>query len=55
MNEKALGVLFFFAPLLLIPLYKRHSRPLVWAMFTVLLIARRILPCAGAADRVARS
>ena len=33
LDEKALGVLFFFTPLLALPFYKKNPRLLVWILF----------------------
>jgi hypothetical protein len=32
LDEKALGVLFFFAPLLALPFYKKNPRPRAYAL-----------------------
>ncbi|MFN2299998.1 MAG: endonuclease/exonuclease/phosphatase family protein [Anaerolineales bacterium] len=55
MDEKVLGVLFFFAPVLLLPFYKRFPRPLVWAMFAVLFFARGVLPYVDTTGRMLAS
>ncbi len=52
LDEKALGVLFFFAPVLLFPLFKRFVRPLAWILCAVLLIARGLLPYLNTSDRM---
>jgi len=52
LDEKVLGVLFFFTPVLLIPLYKKFPRGLVWGTFAVLFLARGILPYLKTADQV---
>jgi len=44
LDAKVVGVLFFFTPLLLIPFYKRWSKGLLWFSFTLLAVARSILP-----------
>jgi endonuclease/exonuclease/phosphatase family metal-dependent hydrolase len=44
LDEKALGVLFFFSPLLLFLFRKRIPTWLVWAIFGVLLISRGLIP-----------
>lgn len=44
LDEKILGVLFFFTPLLLIPFYKKYPRGLLWLSFGPLFIMRGILP-----------
>ncbi len=55
LDEKALGVLFFFTPLLLLPFYKRFPRGVVWASFAVLLLARGLLPYLNTTNRVLAS
>jgi endonuclease/exonuclease/phosphatase family metal-dependent hydrolase len=55
LDEKALGVLFFFAPLLLLPLFKKHARPLVWILFGVLFIARGLTPYLNTTNRLTAS
>ncbi len=32
LDAKALGVLFFFAPLLVLPFFKKYPRPLMWIL-----------------------
>ena len=44
LDEKALGVLFFFVPLLLLPFFKKGQRLLVWILFGLLLISRGLTP-----------
>jgi endonuclease/exonuclease/phosphatase family metal-dependent hydrolase len=55
LDEKALGVLFFFTPVLLIPLYTKFPRGLVWFTFAVLFLARGLLPYLNSANRVLAS
>jgi endonuclease/exonuclease/phosphatase family metal-dependent hydrolase len=55
LDEKVLGILFFFTPVLLIPLYKKFPRGLVWISFAVLLPARGMLPYLNTANRVLAS
>jgi endonuclease/exonuclease/phosphatase family metal-dependent hydrolase len=55
LDAKVLGVLFFFSPILLIPFYKKFSRPLVWITFLVLLLSRGLLPFLNIANRVLAS
>ncbi len=55
LDEKALGVLFFFAPLLLIPFYKKSPRGLTWVCFAVLLAARGALAYLNTANRMLAS
>lgn len=52
LDEKVLGVLFFFTPILLIPLYKNFPRGLVWITFVVLLLTRGMLPYLNTANQV---
>ncbi|MDP3179921.1 MAG: hypothetical protein Q8M76_18565, partial [Spirochaetaceae bacterium] len=53
LDEKALGVLFFFSPLLFLPLYKRRPREAAWLAFAILAAARTALPFLGTANRLA--
>jgi len=55
LDEKALGVLFFFVPLLLLPFYKKHTRLLVWILFVVLFIARGLTPYLNTTNRLSAS
>jgi hypothetical protein len=41
---KHLGVLFFFAPLLILPFFKKDQRVLVWILFVILLVSRGLTP-----------
>jgi endonuclease/exonuclease/phosphatase family metal-dependent hydrolase len=52
LDEKVLGLLFFFTPILLIPFYKKFRRGLVWGTFVVLFLVRGILPYLGTANQV---
>ncbi len=52
LDEKALGVLFFFTPLLLIPFYKKFPRGLVWFAFALTFLTRGILPYLKTAQQV---
>ncbi|MBI3151762.1 MAG: endonuclease/exonuclease/phosphatase family protein [Chloroflexi bacterium] len=52
LDEKALGVLFFFTPILLIPLYKKFPRGLAWVTFAVLFLLRGMLPYLKTANQV---
>src|SRR5512139_3377122 len=52
LDEKALGLLFLFAPALLFPLFKRFTRPLAWILCAVLLVARGMLPYLSTSDRL---
>ncbi|MEJ2750184.1 MAG: hypothetical protein P8183_20095, partial [Anaerolineae bacterium] len=55
LDEKVLGVLFFFTPVLLIPLYKKMPQSLTWITFVVLLLARGVLPFLKTANQVLAS
>jgi endonuclease/exonuclease/phosphatase family metal-dependent hydrolase len=55
LDAKVLGVLFFFAPLLMIPFYKKFSRQLIWISFAVILLSRGLLPYLGTANRMLAS
>jgi endonuclease/exonuclease/phosphatase family metal-dependent hydrolase len=44
LDEKALGVLFFFSPILFIPFYKKFPRVLFGVTFAILLLGRGTLP-----------
>lgn len=44
LDEKALGILFFFSPLLLLPFAKRAPAWLTWLAFVLLFVARGVLP-----------
>lgn len=52
LDAKILGVLFFFTPLLLLPLYKKFPRGLLWASFGLLFVTRGILPLFKVAPRM---
>jgi endonuclease/exonuclease/phosphatase family metal-dependent hydrolase len=55
LDTKVLGVLFFFAPLLLIPLYKKFRQQLIWVTFALLLISRGFLPYLDTTGRLLAS
>lgn len=40
LDEKALGILFFFSPLLLLPFFRRNPARLGWLLFILLLASR---------------
>jgi len=44
LDEKALGVLFFFTPLLALPFFRRFPRPLLWVLLALLVISRALTP-----------
>ena len=52
LDEKALGVLFFFLPALFFPLYKKFARSIAWILGAVLLLCRGLLPYLSTADRM---
>jgi endonuclease/exonuclease/phosphatase family metal-dependent hydrolase len=55
LDSKVLGLLFFFTPLLLIPLYRKFCLKLVWITFALLLLSRGLLPYLNTADRMLAS
>jgi len=55
LDSKVLGLLFFFTPVLLIPLFKKFRPQLVWITFSLLLISRGLLPYLGTANRMLAS
>lgn len=55
LDEKALGVLFFFVPLLLLPFFKKGQRLLVWILFGLLLISRGLTPYLNTVGRLSTS
>jgi endonuclease/exonuclease/phosphatase family metal-dependent hydrolase len=52
LDEKVLGVLFFFAPPLLLPFYKKHPRTLLWITFAITALTRGILPYLQVMERM---
>jgi endonuclease/exonuclease/phosphatase family metal-dependent hydrolase len=52
LDAKALGVLFFFAPLLLLPFFKRFPRLLIWLLFGILWISRGLTPYLSTTNRL---
>jgi endonuclease/exonuclease/phosphatase family metal-dependent hydrolase len=52
LNANALGVLFFFSPILLIPIHKRFLHGITWISFAILLITRGVLPYLKTAPQV---
>ena len=44
LDEKVLGLLFFFAPLLLLPFFRKGQNLLMWLLFALLFIARGLTP-----------
>src|SRR4030042_1268578 len=55
LDEKALGVLFFFVPLLLLPFFKKYQRVMVWILFGLLFAARGLMPYLNTANRLPAS
>lgn len=55
LDEKALGVLFFFVPLLLLPFFKKYQRLMVWILFGLLFAARGLMPYLNTANRLPAS
>jgi endonuclease/exonuclease/phosphatase family metal-dependent hydrolase len=50
LDEKALGILFFFSPLLALPFFRKFPRGLGWVLFALLFLGRGLtatLPTAG--------
>lgn len=52
LDAKALGILFFFAPLLALPFFRRFPRGLAWALFGLLFLARGLTPHLPTAGRL---
>ncbi|MFZ2096916.1 MAG: endonuclease/exonuclease/phosphatase family protein [Anaerolineales bacterium] len=52
LDAKALGVLFFFVPLLLLPFFKKGQRILVWILFSLLFITRGLTPYLNTSNRL---
>lgn len=52
MDEKALGLLFFFSPVLLVPFYKKFPRGSLWFAFALAFITRGLLPSLKTAQQV---
>lgn len=52
LDEKVLGLLFLFSPLLLLPFFKKYPRPLGWILFGILFVSRGLLPFLSTANRV---
>ncbi len=55
LDEKALGVLFFFVPLLLLPLFKKGQSVLMWILFAALFVTRGLTPYLTTTGRLAVS
>ncbi len=52
LDEKALGVLYLFSPLLAIPFFKRFPRLSGWVLFAALLVSRGLMPYLNTAGRL---
>ena len=55
LDAKALGVLFFFVPLLFLPFFKKGQPLLVWILFGLLFISRGLTPYLNTTDRLLAS
>ncbi len=55
LDAKALGVLFFFVPLLFLPFFKKGQPLVVWILFGSLLISRGLTPYLNTTDRLLAS
>jgi endonuclease/exonuclease/phosphatase family metal-dependent hydrolase len=55
LDEKALGVLFFFVPLLVLPFFKKDQRLLVWILFGLLFVSRGLTPYLNTSNRLIAS
>ncbi len=55
LDEKALGVLFFFAPLLLLPFFRKGRSILPWILLSLLFISRGLIPYLGTNGRLLAS
>jgi endonuclease/exonuclease/phosphatase family metal-dependent hydrolase len=52
LDEKVLGILFLFSPILLLPFGKRDPRWLIWISFSLLVIGRGVIPYLGTFERM---
>jgi endonuclease/exonuclease/phosphatase family metal-dependent hydrolase len=55
LDAKALGVLFFFTPILLLPFRKKIPNQLVWILFGLLFLARGVTPYLNTLDSMLAS
>jgi endonuclease/exonuclease/phosphatase family metal-dependent hydrolase len=55
LDEKALGVLFLFGPLLVLPFFKKDQRLLIWFLFGLLFITRGLTPYLSTSNRLLTS
>ncbi|MES0361179.1 MAG: endonuclease/exonuclease/phosphatase family protein [Anaerolineales bacterium] len=52
LDEKVLGILFLFSPILLLPFGKRVPRWLIWVSYSLLVIGRGVIPYLGTYERM---
>lgn len=52
LDEKVLGLLFFFVPVFLFPLFNKFPRQTAWGLCAAVLIARGLLPTLDTSDRL---
>jgi endonuclease/exonuclease/phosphatase family metal-dependent hydrolase len=55
LDEKALGVLFFFIPILLLPFFKKGQNIWMWILFGLIFISRGITPYLSTSNRLISS
>jgi len=55
LDEKALGILFFFSPLLALPFFRKFPRDLAWFLFGILLLGRGLTPSLSTSLRLLSS
>jgi endonuclease/exonuclease/phosphatase family metal-dependent hydrolase len=55
LDTRVLGLLFFFAPVLLIPFFKKFRPQLIWITFALLFLSRGLLPYLDTANRMLAS
>ena len=55
LDEKALGVLFFFVPAMLFPLFKKDPRRLAWVLTGLLVVTRGLVPYLNTSNRMLAS
>jgi endonuclease/exonuclease/phosphatase family metal-dependent hydrolase len=55
LNEKVLGLLLFFTPLLPLPFFKRDPHRLTWVLFSLLFVSRGMTPYLGTVNRLITS
>ena len=52
LDEKVLGILFLFSPILLLPFGKRVPRWLIWVSYALLVIGRSVMPYLDTFERM---